>query len=227
MAAGIDEAKRVGRHVSVSGTAAPWHAPWGTFLLQWLKHPLRMSSVAPSGRQLASMMASALPADTCRVVELGAGTGAITNALVGRGVSPANLLMVEMNPVLHDLLQQGFPQAQVVCGDARQLREMVAQCRAFANAPVDAVASSLGLLAMPKSVQRDILAAAFAVLRPGGVFIQYTYGLATPLADEVREQLGLCCERIGCAWWNLPPARVYVYRRASELALVDGRVGQV
>jgi phosphatidylethanolamine/phosphatidyl-N-methylethanolamine N-methyltransferase len=221
MAARIDEVAGVGRHASASGPRAPLRAAWWTFLLQWLKNPLRVSSVTPSGHQLASMMANAMPANACRVVELGAGTGAITGALLGRGVAPANLLIVEMNAVLHDLLRRSFPLAQVVCGDATQLETMVAGSHAFAARPVDAVVSSLGLLAMPKSVQHDILAAAFAVLRPGGVFVQYTYGLSMPLADEVREQLGLRCERIGCAWRNLPPARVFVYRRAGEPARAD------
>jgi phosphatidylethanolamine/phosphatidyl-N-methylethanolamine N-methyltransferase len=107
----------------------------------------------------------------------------------------------------------------VVCGDARRLDRIVAGRPAFTARKIDAVVSSLGLLAMPSSVQRDILHAAFQVLRPGGVFVQYTYGLATPLAKEVRQELGLHCERIGCAWWNLPPARVFVYRRDVDAAL--------
>jgi phosphatidylethanolamine/phosphatidyl-N-methylethanolamine N-methyltransferase len=51
------------------------------------------------------------------------------------------------------------------------------------------------------------------VLRPGGVFVQYTYGLRSPLDEHVRKELRLRCERVGMVWRNLPPAQVYAYSR--------------
>ena len=210
MTAGIDEMEVAG--VVVDDKAAR-RAPWMTFLQQWSKNPLMMSSVAPSGRQLASMMIKAIPVDARCVVELGAGTGAITRMLIGHVASSTRLLIVEMNPVLHGVLRHRFPGVQIACGDARDLDQLLAQNGAFERGQADAVISSLGLLAMPKSVQHAILAAAFAALRPGGVFVQYTYGLRAPVAVEVCEQLNLRCERLGRAWLNLPPARVFVYRR--------------
>jgi phosphatidylethanolamine/phosphatidyl-N-methylethanolamine N-methyltransferase len=195
---------------------APACAPWMTFLLQWMKNPLSMSSVTPSGRQLAGLMVAALPVNARRVVELGAGTGPITRALLARGIAPENLLIVEMNEVLHGVLRATFPTAKVVCGDARQLEQILARSGPSGVENVDAVASSLGLLAMPKAVQRDILSAAFAVLGPDGVFVQYTYGLGSPISDELRDELGLESEKTGFAWRNLPPASVYVYRRARN-----------
>lgn len=198
-----------------AGATLPVHVQWLAFFRQWLKDPRRVASVAPSGRQLARMMAGALPRDACSVIELGAGTGAITEALIDDGIVPDRLLIVEMNAVLHRMLQRRFPGAHVACADARNLGELV-ECHAgFAAGGVDAVLSSLGLLAMPIATQRDIVAAAFRVLRPGGVFVQYTYGLAGPLAEEVRWRLGLRCDQVGLAWRNLPPARVFVYTRAA------------
>ena len=184
-----------------------------TFFREWLRHPLRMSSITPSGRQLANMMAAAVSPNAERVIELGAGTGVITHALIRHGIKPERLLVVEMNEVLHDLLRHAFPRAHVVCGDARCLRELTGQGGTFGTRPVDAVVSSLGLLAMPASVQHDILAAAFDMLRPGGTFVQYTYGPSRPVAPEVCAALGLRARRQGWAWRNLPPARVYVYSR--------------
>jgi phosphatidylethanolamine/phosphatidyl-N-methylethanolamine N-methyltransferase len=198
-----------------AGAALPAHVQWLAFFRQWLKNPRRVASVAPSGRQLARMMVHAMPRGACSVVELGAGTGAITEALIDDGIGPDHLLVVEMNAVLHRMLQRRFPDACVACADARDLGELV-ECNAgFAAGGVDAVLSSLGLLAMPRPMQRDIVAAAFRVLRPGGVFVQYTYGVAGPLAEEVRWRLGLRCDQVGLAWRNLPPARVFVYSRAS------------
>lgn len=184
-----------------------------TFFLQWVHHPLRMSSITPSGPQLAGMMAAAVAPDAESVIELGAGTGVITRALIKRGIRPERLLVVEMNEVLHDVLRQAFPRAHVVYGDARALQTLIDQTGAFGTRSVGAVVSSLGLLAMPTSVQHDILAAAFAVMRPEGVFVQYTYGPSAPVAPEVCAALGLHAECLGWAWRNLPPARVYVYSR--------------
>lgn len=187
-----------------------------TFLLQWMKNPLSMSSIAPSGRQLASLMVAALPANTRRVIELGAGTGAITRALLAKGIAADDLLIVEMNEVLHAVLRTRFPDAKVVCGDARQLSHILASTWPAGVDSVDVVASSLGLLAMPKAIQRDILSAAFDVLGPDGVFVQYTYGFGSPLSEELLVDLGLQGSKTGFAWCNLPPASVYLYRRAQS-----------
>lgn len=187
---------------------------WLVFLGQWLKDPRRMASVTPSGRQLGRLMAAALPPDTQHVVELGAGTGAITQALLRHGIEPRSLLAVEMNPVLHRCLQRRYPETHAVCGDARHLGSLVQATGDLVPGQIDAVCSSLGLLAMPHTLQHDILAAAFQVLRPDGVFIQYTYGFGHPLANNVSKKLGLTCRSTSLAWRNLPPARVHVYYRA-------------
>lgn len=196
-----------------SDMVIPLRGHWLTFFRQWLKSPRSMASIAPSGQQLAELMIAALPVDCCRIVELGAGTGAITEALIRHGISPQQLLAVEMDAVLHDVLVRRFPQLQVVHGDARHLGKLIARNGVFGHGDVDAVFSSLGFLTMPKELQHDILVGAFEVLRPGGVFIQYTYGLSSPLNDEVCKQLGLKSASAGLAWRNIPPARVFVYSR--------------
>jgi phosphatidylethanolamine/phosphatidyl-N-methylethanolamine N-methyltransferase len=193
-------------------------AHWAVFFRQWLKNPLRMASVVPSGQQLARRMVDAMPRGTRRVVELGAGTGVVTQALIRHGIATSDLLVVELNAALHALLKRRFPGVAVACSDARNLRELEALSPGIGR--VDAVLSSL--LAIPKDVQRDILASAFDVLRPGGVFIQYTYGLASPLDDGVARQLGLRCRSAGWAWRNLPPAQVFVYARASGTGTAGG-----
>lgn len=196
------------------GMASPLGGHRLTFFRQWLKNPRGMASIAPSSRQLAELMASALPARASRIIELGAGTGAITEALIRHGASQRTLLAVEMNPVLHRLLARRFPQMHLAHGDARHLAKLVDDSGAFACGEADAVLSSLGLLAMPEDLQHDILSAALAVMRAGGVFVQYTYGLKSPLNEKVRQRLGLRCASAGLAWRNLPPARVFVYTKA-------------
>src|SRR5690606_10545813 len=163
--------------------------PAWTFFRQWLKNPRATAALAPSSRRLAHAMMAQLPPGARHVVELGAGTGVFTRALLDRGIAPRNLVVVELNPELHALLQRRFPEAHVVRGDARDLRSIV-DARGFAQAlGMDAVVSGLGLLAMPRSTQREILEAVFSVLAPGRPFIQFTYGPFAPLPRSLLREL--------------------------------------
>jgi phosphatidylethanolamine/phosphatidyl-N-methylethanolamine N-methyltransferase len=194
-------------------TADRAHA-W-TFFRQWLKNPIKMASIAPSGQQLAQMMIAELPPGAQRVIELGGGTGVFTRALLASGIAGDDLMVVELNVELHAHLQKLFPQVHVAQGDASKLERIAADNGYAARGPADAVISGLGMLSMPKSLQRDIMASAFACLRPGGHFVQFTYGPAVPIAQEVVETLRLDARKCATAWRNLPPATVYVFTQRT------------
>lgn len=183
------------------------------FFRQWLRAPLTTASVVPSSPRLGRAMAQALPAGVERVVELGAGTGAITRELLRHRVRAENLLVVELNPELHHDLQVAFPHSPVVCGDARDLPRIVAGAEGFASDKVDAVVSSLGFLSMPPALVEEIVAAAFACLPQGGVMVQFTYGPKCPVPGATLRRLGLGARRVDFTLMNLPPASVYVLRR--------------
>lgn len=187
-------------------------SPW-TFFRQWLKNPLRTAAVAPSSAELAAAMVAELPDDVRRVIELGGGTGAITVALLGAGIRDDDLLVLELNEELHAHLHLRFPKVRVVLGDARSLPALASDNGYLAHGPADAIVSGLGLLSMPPALQRDILDAAFDCLRPDGVFVQFTYGPAAPVADAVARELGLQVRRGDFVLRNMPPATVYVYAR--------------
>lgn len=186
-----------------------------TFFRQWLKNPLRVAAVAPSSAELAAAMIAELPDDAARVIELGGGTGAITRALLEAGIRDPDLLVLELNEELHAHLQVRFPRVPVLLGDARMLPALAREQGYLGDGPADAVVSGLGLLTMPHPLQRDILAAAFQCLRPGGVFVQFTYGPAAPVADAVARELSLRARRGEFVLRNVPPATVYVYSRES------------
>jgi phosphatidylethanolamine/phosphatidyl-N-methylethanolamine N-methyltransferase len=187
-------------------------AGW-TFFRQWLKHPLRVAAISPSSRQLAQQMMSELPRPCRRVIELGGGTGVFTQALLDHGIAPADLLVLELNEELHQHLVGQFPGVQVVCGDAGNLGDIARAAGFDGEQRADAVVSGLGLLSMPRQLQQSILQAAFDALRPGGRFVQFTYGPANPVTREVLEALELTARRASFTWWNVPPATVYVYQR--------------
>ncbi len=83
------------------------------FFRQWLREPRSIAALAPSGRELARRVAAAVGRDARTVVELGGGTGVITQALLERGIAPERLLVLERNPELHSHLEHRFPGVEV------------------------------------------------------------------------------------------------------------------
>lgn len=203
----------------LTGTSPAW-----TFFRQWLKNPLVMASLAPSGRKLAREMVAQVPPHAQRVIELGAGTGVFTRALMEHGIAPQDLLVVELNGELSELLHLRFPDTRVVNGNACDLAAIVAQ-NGFSDAGgIDAVVSGLGFLTMPRALQRTILQAVFSVLGPDRPLIQFTYAPTNPLPRDLLDELGLGVRRAGVAWMNVPPAVVYVYTRNRSTPIHATRV---
>jgi phosphatidylethanolamine/phosphatidyl-N-methylethanolamine N-methyltransferase len=193
-----------------SSSASP--GAW-LFFRQWLKNPLSIAALAPSGVQLAGMMTAELPHGAQRVIELGAGTGVFTRAMLDSGIVPDQLLVVELNEELYGHLRNQFPDAHVVCGNACDLTNLVTAGNFAGAGEVDAIVSGLGLLNMSRDLQRSIMQSAFDVLKPGGSFIQFTYSPKPPLSRELLDELGITVRRGGFAWRNIPPASVFVFSR--------------
>lgn len=178
------------------------------FLRSWIEKPLHMGAVMPSGRLLARTMASYVDNNSDGpVIELGPGTGAITKALVDRGIDEKRLVLVEYNPGFCALLRDRFPQATVVQGDAYALEKSV---RDVLAEPASAVVSGLPLVTKPMLMRLKLIRDAFAVLGPKSPFIQFTYSVAPPIPKSLPGVATEASERI---WMNLPPARVWVYRK--------------
>lgn len=180
----------------------------GLFLGQLLLRPNRIVALSPSSRHLARMMVQEIGPGTGSVIELGSGTGVFTDALIARGVPEERIAMFEINAAFADLLARRFPKAKL-------MRMSAARCGEAPLQDVGAVVSGLPLLSMPVEVQRDILTGAFRKLRPGGIYVQFTYGYKAPVTRAVREELGLTWTRSRRIWRNLPPARVYTFRRPA------------
>ena len=199
-------------------------SPAWTFFRQWLKNPRAMASLSPSGHQLACRMVAQVPAQAQRVIELGAGTGVFTRALIEHGIAPQDLLVVELNEALYSFLHKHFPEANVVHGDACDLADIAERLSFAGTNGVDAVVSGLGFLAMPRDLQRKILQAIFSVLAPGCPLIQFTYAPTSPLPRDLLDELGLSVRRAGTVWVNAPPAGVYVYTRNRSMPIPATRV---
>jgi len=178
------------------------------FLRSWIEKPLHMGAVMPSSKLLARTMAQYVDVESKGpVIELGPGTGAITNALIEHGVDQKRLVLVEYNPGFCALLRDRYPQARVVQGDAYALR---ASLDKVLDAPASAVVSGLPLVTKPMLTRLVLMRDAFLALAPGAPFVQFTYSVAPPIPKSLPGVSTEASERI---WMNLPPARVWVYRK--------------
>ena len=177
------------------------------FIRSWFEKPLSTGAVMPSSKALARAMARYVdPKASGPVIELGPGTGPVTEALVQRGVDPARLILVEFNPDFCRLLRTRYPAATVVQGDAYRLRRLL---ETYVRSPASAIVSGLPLVTKPVRTRLRLISDAMALLAPGAPFVQFTYAMVTPIPKALN---GIKAEASELIWMNVPPARVWVYR---------------
>jgi phosphatidylethanolamine/phosphatidyl-N-methylethanolamine N-methyltransferase len=177
------------------------------FIRTWMEKPISTGAVMPSSRALARAMARYVdPNSTGPVIELGPGTGPVTEALVRHGVDPARLVLVEFNPDFCRLLRTRYPAATVVQGDAYRLRRLIEN---YVDEPAAAVVSGLPLVTKPLRTRLRLISDAMSLLADGAPFVQFTYAMLPPIPKELS---GIRAEASELIWMNLPPARVWVYR---------------
>lgn len=180
------------------------------FFKNWLHDPFQVASVVPSSRALAKLMATDLHAGA-RVVELGAGTGTLTQAILERGVRPTDLHLVEQNDAFASILRMRFPGATVVHEDAQTLNETLSELAG----KIDFVISGLPILWFSKEKKTRILDATFTLLKPGGALHQFTYVGRPPVGNRLMANLRLKATLLGFAM-NFPPAFVYRFTRTKS-----------
>jgi len=179
------------------------------FLSTWLQSPIKTGALSPSSPALAKAMAAEIdPSVPGPVVEIGPGTGPVTEAILARGITPQRLVLVEFNREFCALLRQRFPGVTVIEGDGYALADTLGDT---AGQPLAAVISSLPLMTRPMPVRLRTLVAALRLLRRGAPFVQFTYAMTAPIPPRPSRFTITASPRI---WMNLPPARVWVYRAA-------------
>jgi phosphatidylethanolamine/phosphatidyl-N-methylethanolamine N-methyltransferase len=183
------------------------------FLREWIANPLRTGAVAPSSPQLAGAMAEWLPTDPeSYVLELGPGTGAVTEALIKYGMREDRLVAIEHNPTMARLLRKRFSNANIITGDAWKMDELLNACQPPVHG-VGAVISSLPLLNFPPEKAEALAHRIQAILLPHGNWVQYSYNLGKK-QPRGANRFKLHASKI--IWLNLPPARVSVYAKGGR-----------
>jgi phosphatidylethanolamine/phosphatidyl-N-methylethanolamine N-methyltransferase len=177
------------------------------FLRALIARPKNIGAVAPSSRALARAIAREVdPATAGPVLELGPGTGVITQALLERGIAPARLTAIEYDPDFAAGVAARFHGVQVIQGDAFDLSRTLGP---HAHEPFAAIISGLPLLNFPMARRRALIDGALSRLAPGAPLVQFSYGMHAPVVPP-RGHSVVCAAFI---WANLPPARVWVYRK--------------
>jgi phosphatidylethanolamine/phosphatidyl-N-methylethanolamine N-methyltransferase len=185
----------------------------GIFFSSWLRAPLKVASIVPSSRQLGDAIARQIdPARPGWVVELGAGTGPVTERLLTRGIQPKRLFVVERDPALVRFLRERHPEPVLVEGDAFRLPELLER---YGVERVHSVVCGIPLLSMTRADATRIVRQCLAVLEPDGQLFQYTYSLFSPLPYR---EFGLAVRRVKRVMINMPPAAVWTYGLADAAA---------
>lgn len=196
------QADPAAKSVSTAGSAV---ARTWLFFRRWLANPLEMGAIVPSspalGRRVAAAVRSGPPG---AVVELGAGTGAITQAMLAGGIAPSRLVVVEIVPEMAAVLRATYPGVTVLCGDAWRLPSLLGADR---RGGIGSVVCGIPLVLLPLARQRALVEAIESVA-PGRGFLHYTYCITSPLPAR---RLGLAGRRIAWTPANLPPASVWHY----------------
>jgi|694.fasta_scaffold24310_4 phospholipid N-methyltransferase len=145
------------------------------FLRKFLKHGTAIASLAPSSRKLSlATVANIDWAHTNTVLELGSGTGPITQVIVEKARPDCRILAVERDPDFVRRLTERFadtPNVEVIEGDVCHLPEILA---ARGLDKVDAVVSGLPIPSFPPELQHALFESVAQVLKPGGPFSQIT-----------------------------------------------------
>ena len=178
------------------------------FLRRWAANPLQMGSVVPSSPALCRRVAAQVRlAPGERALELGAGTGVVSRALLASGVAPSRLTVVEIVPDMARHLRASLPGVEVIQGDARELPSLLPATR---HGRIGAVICGVPLVLLRLAEQRRFIDAMQAVA-PGRGFLHYSYCVTSPLPWRKH---GLVARREAWTPLNIPPASVWRYTPA-------------
>jgi phosphatidylethanolamine/phosphatidyl-N-methylethanolamine N-methyltransferase len=181
------------------------------FWRRYLRRPLRVGALAPSGPSLAKAMIETLaPGDKDVIVEIGPGTGPFTRALLDTGIEPSRLILIEFDPEFVRHLRRRFTGVTVVHGDASQLPQLLKE---QGHDAVPRILSGLPLRSMPDNVRSAITRAMAKSLAARGSLVQFSYLMAPPLAEAEVKACGLTGRRARAVMANIPPAFVWHYRK--------------
>jgi len=176
------------------------------FLRALIARPKNIGALMPSSPALAEAIARQVDPEAGLVLEIGPGTGVVSEAILARGVAPERLTLVEYDEDMAQHLAARFPKAHVIQGDAFDLDRTLGPRY---SAPFAAIVSGIPLLNHSMARRQAFLEGLAKRLMPGGPIIQFSYGANAPVVPPP----GYAVVRTATVLANIPPARVWVYRK--------------
>jgi phosphatidylethanolamine/phosphatidyl-N-methylethanolamine N-methyltransferase len=177
------------------------------FLRALIARPKNIGALMPSSPALAEAIARQIDPHAGPVLEIGPGTGVVSEAILARGVTPERLTLVEYDEDLARHLAERFPRAHVIQGDAFELDRILGPGR---NGPYGAVVSGVPLLNHSVARRQAFMAGLVCRMMPEAALVQFSYGPQAP----VEAPAGYTVTRTATVLANIPPAKVWVYRKA-------------
>lgn len=183
------------------------------FVLAAMKAPLKIGGFLPSSRSLAKAMADGAVLEREGIIlELGAGTGVVTHALLNRQVPAERLIVVERDEKLYNVITKHYPHVNILQADAIKLDEVLKE---QGVEKVSTIVSSLPFLVMPKPVRAAIQEQMALAIGTHGSIVQFTYGPKSPISRHMMRKLNLKGKRVKLVIGNVPPAHVWHYWRTK------------
>lgn len=180
------------------------------FIKTWATNPKTTGSIVPTGTKLAKSMVSNIRTNSgLPVLELGPGTGAITQAILDHGVKAEKIYALEYSEKFLGKLAHDFPGVNFIHGDAFDLDASLADVNVD---KFDAVISALPLLNFPKTARIALIESLLDRLPPGRPVVQFSYGAISPV---LAKRGSFTAEHHDWVMRNVPPARVWLYRRTG------------
>lgn len=178
------------------------------FFKGMMQGPRTVGSIAPTSAITARKMASIVNPDSgLPVLELGPGTGAITKAILARGIAPENLVAIEYSTGFYQDLISHYAGVHFINGDAFDLDNTLGVLR---GQTFDCVISGIPLLNFPMQARVALLESVLDRLPPGRPFLQISYGAVSPIiANPDRYHI----KHFDFIVRNIPPAQLWMYRR--------------
>lgn len=182
------------------------------FFKRFLANPGLIGALLPSSPALCREITSHINIESAEaVVELGPGTGVITDEILERINPQTKFVAIELDNKMYETLRQNRPSLNIVNDSAENLPEIMR------NAEIkylNAIVSGLPWAAFPEKLQMAILKSVVDSLSNGGYFTTFAYlqGLMLPAGQRFKKLLKKSFKEVNISrviWNNIPPAIVY------------------
>ena len=186
------------------------------FSLEFLKNPIQIGSPFPSSQSFAKLMVYyAKLQSNSTIVELGPGTGSVTNQILKQMPGDSLFFAIEINEVLYKNFKNNYPETIIYHGTANDIKKYL---KIHNRSQVDCIISAIPWATLSIDLQQELFSEIYDVIAPGGTFLTIALLIGTFFSrgKKFKQLLDSNFElvnRTPVVWKNLPPAIAYICRK--------------